>query len=397
MIPGLDDVHMHLSSYGAIFNREVRWDDVRRLKTALDMVKAQAARTPKGEWVRVIGGWTPYQFAEKRLPIVAELDAISSTRPIMVTHLWDRIIYNHAGLRAMGIDRSTPDPEGARILKDASGEPTGVVLAVESWDAILGAIGKLPAPASLEERKSGTQQYMRVLNSYGLTSVIDSGAGAYPDSYEAVIALRNEGKMTVRVAGTLYPPLGADEKATFDKWLSSVKLNMTDPYYRIFGAGENLEAEFRPILQEVMRRGWGFRLHASYDETITRMLNVIEEESAKTPMKARWSVEHAETLSDANIARIKKLGGGRPRRLRHRLDADCQLQPLGHALLFRGGQRLRRQRLPAARQAPDPRRSAQAGDDGQHLVQRRREGQRQHQRRQIRRLRRAEQGLFQRA
>src|SRR5690606_23792292 len=67
MIPGLFDSHMHIIRGGRFFNAELRWDGVRSLQTALTMLKEQAQRTPKGQWVRVVGGWNAWQFEEKRL------------------------------------------------------------------------------------------------------------------------------------------------------------------------------------------------------------------------------------------------------------------------------------------------------------------------------------------
>lgn len=68
LIPGLNDSHLHLTRGGRFFNAELRWDGVKSLKRALEMLKEQAERTPEGQWVRVIGGWSPFQFEEKRFP-----------------------------------------------------------------------------------------------------------------------------------------------------------------------------------------------------------------------------------------------------------------------------------------------------------------------------------------
>src|SRR6204780_3205706 len=77
VIPGLIDSHMHIIRGGLNYNLELRWDGVRSLSTALKMLKAQVYRTPAPQWVRVIGGFTEHQFAEKGLPPIDELDAIA--------------------------------------------------------------------------------------------------------------------------------------------------------------------------------------------------------------------------------------------------------------------------------------------------------------------------------
>ena len=77
LIPGLIDSHSHFLRSGLVYTRELRWDGVPSLKIGLDMIREQAARTPDGEWVRVIGGWTPWQFKERRLSMVEKLNEIS--------------------------------------------------------------------------------------------------------------------------------------------------------------------------------------------------------------------------------------------------------------------------------------------------------------------------------
>src|SRR2546428_11921553 len=68
IIPGLNDSHLHVVRAGRFYNLELRWDGVDSLERALQMLREQAKRTPKGQWVRVVGGWSPYQFRERRMP-----------------------------------------------------------------------------------------------------------------------------------------------------------------------------------------------------------------------------------------------------------------------------------------------------------------------------------------
>ena len=87
VIPGLIDSHMHIIRSGLSYNLELRWDGVRSLSTALKMLKAQVDRTPAPQWVRVVGGFTEHQFAEKRLPTIDELNAIAPDTPVFILHL----------------------------------------------------------------------------------------------------------------------------------------------------------------------------------------------------------------------------------------------------------------------------------------------------------------------
>ncbi|NER80373.1 MAG: amidohydrolase family protein [Leptolyngbya sp. SIO1D8] len=119
VIPGLNDTHTHLIRGGLNYNMELRWDGVPSLADALRMLKEQAIRTPAPQWVRVIGGWSEFQFAERRMPTLAEINAVSQDVPVFVLHLYDRALLNRAALRALGIDRNSVAPPNSVIEKDS--------------------------------------------------------------------------------------------------------------------------------------------------------------------------------------------------------------------------------------------------------------------------------------
>ena len=125
MIPGLIDSHMHVIRGGLNYNLELRWDGVPSLADAMRMLKEQAARTPPPQWVRVVGGFTELQFAEKRLPTLDELNAAAPDTPVFILHLYDRALLNRAALRAVGYTRDTPEPPGGddRARRAAASPP----------------------------------------------------------------------------------------------------------------------------------------------------------------------------------------------------------------------------------------------------------------------------------
>ncbi len=129
VIPGLNDSHIHVIRGGLNYNMELRWDGVVSLADALAMLKDQAARTPPPQWVRVVGGWSEFQFRERRLPTLAEINAAAGDVPVFFLPLYDRALLNAAALRAAGYTRATPDPPGGRIERDGDGNPTGLLLA----------------------------------------------------------------------------------------------------------------------------------------------------------------------------------------------------------------------------------------------------------------------------
>ena len=111
-LPGLIDNHLHIIRGGLNFNMELRWDGVRSLADAMAMLRKQVAITPPPQWVRVVGGFTEHQFAEKRLPTIDELNAAAPDTPVFILHLYDRAMLNGAALRAVGYTRETPEPPG---------------------------------------------------------------------------------------------------------------------------------------------------------------------------------------------------------------------------------------------------------------------------------------------
>src|SRR5580693_1394653 len=128
VLPGLIDNHLHIIRGGLNFNMELRWDGVRSLADAMTMLKKQVAVTPPPQWVRVVGGFTEHQFAEKRLPTIDELNAAAPETPVFILHLYDRAMLNGAALRTVGYDKNTPNPPGGEIVRDANGNPTGLLL-----------------------------------------------------------------------------------------------------------------------------------------------------------------------------------------------------------------------------------------------------------------------------
>ena len=333
VIPGLNDSHMHPIRGGLNYNMELRWDGVPSLADALRMLREQAARTPAPQWVRVVGGWTEFQFAERRMPTLDEINAAAPETPVFVLHLYDRAFLNGAALRAVGYTKDTPAPPGGEIQRDKRGNPTGLLIARPNAMILYSALFKGPKLAR-EDQMNSSRLFMRELNRFGITSVIDAGGGFqnYPDDYDIVTELHKRGELTVRFAYNLFTQKPNQELSDFERWTQMTRPGQGDDFFRVNGAGEMLvfsAADFedflepRPDMQPVMEEQlkavvhhlvenrWPFRLHTTYDETITRALNVYEEVNREVPFKGlHWFFDHCETISDRNIERVKALGGG---------------------------------------------------------------------------------------
>src|SRR3990167_1978674 len=333
VLPGLFDNHTHVIRGGLNYNLELRWDGVRTLADAMDMLRRQVAITPAPQWVRVVGGFTEHQFAEKRLPTIAEINAVAPDTPVFLLHLYDRALLNGAALRAVGYTRDTPEPPGGQITRDANGNPTGLLLAKPNAMILYATLAKGPK-LPFDYQVNSTRHFMRELNRLGVTGVIDAGGGFqnYPDDYAVIQKLADEGQMTVRLAYNLFTQKPKEEKEDFLKWTSSVKYKQGNDYFRHNGAGEMLvfsaadfedfrqprpdmppemEGELEDVVRILAQNRWPWRLHATYDETITRALDVFEKVNQDIPLHGiNWFFDHAETISEKSIDRIAALGGG---------------------------------------------------------------------------------------
>src|SRR6476469_9018375 len=119
VIPGLNDSHLHVIRAGLFYNLELRWDGVPTIAQALDQLRRQAENTPPPQWVRVVGGWNEFQFAEGRMPTLDEINRAAPDTPVFLLHLDDSALLNRAALRVLGFDRNTPNPPGGLIARNA--------------------------------------------------------------------------------------------------------------------------------------------------------------------------------------------------------------------------------------------------------------------------------------
>ncbi len=107
VVPGLNDSHIHIIREGLHYNSELRWDGVKTLKLAMEMLKEQAARTPEGVWIKVIGGWNEYQFQEKRQPTLDEINEAVPDKPVFITYLYGKAFLNKKGIEVLKYTKDT--------------------------------------------------------------------------------------------------------------------------------------------------------------------------------------------------------------------------------------------------------------------------------------------------
>lgn len=342
LIPGLEDSHIHPLNEKN-FNYKVRWDGVPTLKRALEMLAEQAARTPEGHWVKVHGAWSPYQFEEQREPTIEELNKAVPDKPLYVQYAYSRVWLNKPAMKFFGLGTSKfPMLPGTELQKDKKGNYTGVI---DGYTFEFLAMDAMLSAATPEEQVSSLEYLIKDLNRFGLTSVIDnSSLIGYPEGHAPLQTLITENRLNIRFPfadlGFSYDP----EKNWVDNEIERItKISPLSPGqnmhptmehgYEYEGTGEVLRAEIhdhenfdRPAviipkekmrqyaeedIRKLIQKRIPFRMHISYNENLTPFLDAMEEVVRTTPLDGmRWSIEHAETISDENIARIKKLGGG---------------------------------------------------------------------------------------
>jgi len=340
IIPGLNDTHTHTVRGGLNYALELRWDGVTSLAQALAMLREQARRTPPGQWVRVVGGWSEAQFVEGRMPTLDELNAAAPDTPVFVLFVYTSALLNRACLRHLGIDRNFPGDRypGGRIMRDRRGEPTGLLLADPSALILYSTLHDGPRLNS-EQQLTSSRHFMKELNRLGITSSLDCGGGFqnWPEDYAVVRELHRRGQMTVRIGVSTFIQRPGRELEDFTDWTERYTPRHNgagegDDMFYLLGGGEMLvrsaydfevfnmprvvppevaEIELEAVVRLLAQQRWPFRFHATYDETIDRHLTVLERVHRDTPIDdLHWIVDHGETLSDRNIERIARLGGG---------------------------------------------------------------------------------------
>ncbi len=330
VIPGLVDSHIHAIRQGLTWDYEVHWQTVTSLAQGLKMLRGVAAQTPPGTWIVVAGGWHESQFTENRRPKPSDLDAVSSDHPVWVQYLYSEAYMNRAAMQVLGMTAETKDPFAGKVLKDSSGQPTGVVTGFGGINAFY---FKIPRPA-LDDQIRSTRNWFRELNRLGLTDVGDVAGGGliWPGDYRAVTALHDRGEQTVRVHWYMQPNRPGGELDVIRQFVSTVRPGSGDDWLRPIGVGEQVLAssydgdkveplppqfsakaieDWRTAVRMIIESGWRFQAHAWRDHSAEQLLPAIEEIDREIPVAPRrLSFAHMLDATPATIRRVKALGGG---------------------------------------------------------------------------------------
>jgi predicted amidohydrolase YtcJ len=326
VLPGFNDSHLHFFD-GSAKLAQVKLKDARSPEELARRIAAQAKEVPKGEWV--LGGtWDDQAFDRPRLPTRQDVDALTPETPVFVDRYDGHMaLANGVALKLAGITRATKAPPGGEIVRDAAGEPTGVLK-----DAALGLVSRVIPPLSPEKRLRAIRAGLRHAASLGITSVQDMGPA--PGDVAAYAELLERGELTAHVSaappetrwedqarlglrrafGSPWLRLGA-VKGFADGSLGSTTAFFFEPYTDDPSKNGLLSDEMQPI--EAMRErlvkadGAGLQLciHAIGDRAISIVLDLFEDVvKANGPRDRRWRIEHAQHVAPGDFARFARLG-----------------------------------------------------------------------------------------
>jgi predicted amidohydrolase YtcJ len=322
VIPGLIDSHMHAIRAALSFSTEVNWIGARSLDEALARLRAAAARLPPGAWLIVAGGWNELQFAERRRPTQAELEAAAPANPVYVQLGYGWVVMTEEGFAKLGIATDADLPSGGTLGR-AAGRLTGEVSGPQG--AIIALFDRLPKP-TYAEQVEGTKEFFRELNRLGMTGVVDPGGNnLLPADYQALFDVWRRRELTVRVAYSLNGQTAGSELVELQSLTALLPMGFGDERLHFNGLGERITlamnnnpeptAEHIERYYEVVRwaaeRGLTLTMHWGPDATVDHLLRIFERVDRDVPIAPlRWSIAHLNDASEATLQRMASLGVG---------------------------------------------------------------------------------------
>ena len=326
-VPGLVDNHNHILLLGLRPGYDTRLETAASIADVQAIIRARAKSVPPGGFITAMGGWNFVQFAEKRMPTLAELDAADADHPV--------IVY-----------QSFTGP--AAVNSKARTFFTGKNIAVGDTGAIainapsVAALNALRAIQTFADQKRGTTDALAYSASVGVTTNVDMGAFLNPglpdiqDSftfdglatfnpftmYNAIAALHRDEKMPVRVRVFF---LSMDTRPDIPMLKQRLLNNFTefgDDLLRLSGVGEFVTSwplfasaapptNYQTALEFIAKQGWAFQQHSLSPPEDKLTIDTFEAVNKITPIAdLHWSIAHAPRIDAATIARFKAIGAG---------------------------------------------------------------------------------------
>lgn len=328
--PGFTDAHVHLLGIG---ERELSFslDGTRSLAELQAKLRQRAAATPASEargWI-VGRGWIESQWQPAVFPTRHDLDAVVRDRPVILARAdGHAAVVNTRALELAGIDRTTPNPDGGEILRDAQGEATGMLI-----DRAIGRVQRLVPPATPADMDRALAAGAAREVQLGWTQVQLAGIGT--TELAAIRRLVGEGRTRLRIYAAIGGPGAAAEeliargatddgqvtvrgiKVSIDGALGSRGAALLAPYADEPGKrglmmyGEDV---LLPFYVRALRAGIQIQTHAIGDAANRAVLDLYAKAFAAVPAaerkvaEPRWRIEHAQVLAPEDLPRLAQLG-----------------------------------------------------------------------------------------
>lgn len=343
LIPGLTDSHMHGIRAALSYSTEVNWIGASSIPEALARLRAKAAASPAGSWLIVAGGWTEQQFAEKRRPTLAEVQAAVADNPVYIQLFYAAALTNPKAQELLKLDPAAPPP---RITADrdaagaATGWWTGDIIGVSAL------FDRLPKP-TYQDNVAGTRQFFAELNRLGVTGMVDTGGfNIAAPQYAALFQLWREKAMTVRVAYHLFAQKAGAELEEFRQPTQMMPMGFGDDYLKFNGIGERItlamynnnfpndevKAKFLEVIRWAAEQRMSLTVHWTEASSVGHLLELFERVNREIPIAPlRWSIAHLENASPETHARMAGLGVGWTVQIAMYYGGDRQLAALGDA------------------------------------------------------------------
>jgi len=318
VLPGFNDAHVHFLDGGAGLSSV----DLRDAKTPEEFVvriKFFAAKLPKGRWI-LNGNWDHENSTPNNLPTAAIIDAVTPDNPVFINRLDGHMaLTNSLAMKLAGVDKTTKTPEGGEIVRDANGNPTGILK-----DAAMNYIYKVVPAFSFAEKTEYLQAATDYAASLGVTSVQDMSAGTDVGVYQEVL---RQGKLKTRVyaVSTLsdwqrWQKTGVTHafgnemlrvgglKGFADGSLGSTTAWFYEPYLdapKSFGLAADEIPKMYENVSGADKADLQIMIHAIGDRANDEILKIYERVRQENGAKdRRFRIEHAQHLNEGLIKRF---------------------------------------------------------------------------------------------
>jgi predicted amidohydrolase YtcJ len=326
VVPGLIDNHNHIVLLGIRPGYHTPLENAGSIAELQAVLKARAKSVPAGAFITSMGGWNPAQFAEKRLPTLAELDQATPDHPVLVYQAFAGPAATNTRGRAFFVGKSV-------AVSD-----TG---AIEANAPSLAALNALRAVQTFEDKKRGTMDAMAYSARVGVTTNADMGAFNLPGTpdlqgsfeadtlasanqfrmYDAFLALHKEGKMTTRLRIYFLTMDSRPETPVLAERLRNSFNGFGDDMLKVSGIGEFATSwplfgqkpptNYVAALSLIAKEGWAFQQHSLSAAENELTASAFETVNKTTPIAdLRWSIAHVGTIDRPMVDRFKAIGAG---------------------------------------------------------------------------------------